>query len=106
MVPDPHLSSPSGKPRARALGIALEGTPGPNNAITDVDGVMVGYHTLIKGDGALKVGEGPVRTGVTAILPRPHAQVNQPVFAAWHSLNGNGELVSLLLGGTREPGDG
>ena len=58
------------KPRARDLGVPFDGTPGPNNAITDVKGVEVGHTTLISGDGPLKVGTGPVRTGVTAVLPR------------------------------------
>ncbi len=55
------------KPRARDLGVPFDGTPGPNNAITDVRGVEVGHTTLISGEGKLKVGEGPVRTGVTAV---------------------------------------
>ena len=59
-----------GKPRARDLGLPFDGNPGPLNAITDVKGVEVGHTTLISGDGPLKVGVGPVRTGVTAILPR------------------------------------
>ena len=63
--------TPSGKSRARGLGLPLPGTPGPFNAITDVAGVSVGYSTIIKGDGPLIIGSGPVRTGVTAILPRP-----------------------------------
>ena len=80
------------KPRARDLGIPFEGTPGPFNAITDVKGVEVGYTTLIAGEGKLVVGRGPVRTGVTAILPRgKHARGR--VFAAWYSLNGNGEMT-------------
>src|SRR5258708_6477518 len=58
------------KPRARELGIPFDGTPGPLNAITDVAGVEVGHVTLISGEGKLEVGRGPVRTGVTAILPR------------------------------------
>ena len=58
------------KPRARDLGVPFDGTPGPWNAITDVAGVEVGHTTLIAGEGALRVGKGPVRTGVTAILPR------------------------------------
>ncbi|HKY94411.1 MAG TPA: P1 family peptidase, partial [Kiloniellales bacterium] len=66
--------TPSGKLRARGLGLALSGTPAANNAITDVAGVEVGYATLIAGEGALKVGEGPVRTGVTAIFPRGRAK--------------------------------
>src|ERR1700680_4504119 len=57
-------------PRARDLGVPFDGTPGPLNAITDVNGVEVGYKTLISGDGKLVIGKGPVRTGVTAILPR------------------------------------
>jgi D-aminopeptidase len=80
------------KPRARSLGIPFEGTPGPSNAITDVRGVEVGHTTLIRGSGALKVGEGPVRTGVTVILPRGK-QSGDPVFAGWFSLNGNGEMT-------------
>ena len=79
--------------RARNLGIPFEGTPGKFNAITDVAGVEVGYTTLISGEGALKVGEGPVRTGVTAILPRGHGSLNDPVYAGFFSLNGNGEMT-------------
>jgi D-aminopeptidase len=78
--------------RARDLGVPFEGTPGPLNAITDVAGVEVGATTLIRGEGALKVGDGPVRTGVTAILPRG-ARDNDPVYAGWFSLNGNGEMT-------------
>ncbi len=77
--------------RARDLGIPLDGVPGPLNAITDVSGVEVGHTTLISGEGKLKVGEGPVRTGVTAILPR--GKKYDPVFAGWYSLNGNGEMT-------------
>ena len=88
-----HLATPSGKPRARSVGIGFDGTPGPFNAITDVSGVAVGYATLITGDGALVVGKGPVRTGVTAILPRPRANLATPVFAGIFSQNGNGELT-------------
>ena len=80
------------KPRARDLGVPFDGTPGPLNTITDVTGVEVGMTTLISGDGPLKVGVGPVRTGVTAILPRGKAS-NDPVFAGWFSLNGNGEMT-------------
>jgi D-aminopeptidase len=58
------------KPRARELGVPFDGTPGPFNAITDVEGVQVGYTTLISGEGRLKVGAGPVRTGVSVVLPR------------------------------------
>lgn len=82
-----------GRPRARGLGIPLPGQPGPLNAITDVPGVEVGVTTLIDGDGALAVGTGPVRTGVTAILPRGRAGVGQPCSAGWFSLNGNGEMT-------------
>src|SRR5215208_1157074 len=79
------------KPRARALGIPFDGTPGRYNAITDVAGVEVGHTTLISGDGALVQGKGPVRTGVTAILPQ--GKNGKPVFGGWFSLNGNGEMT-------------
>jgi D-aminopeptidase len=79
--------------RARELGVPFEGTPGKLNAITDVTGVEVGYTTIISGDGKLVVGQGPVRTGVTAILPRGHADANDPVYAGVFSLNGNGEMT-------------
>ena len=81
------------KPRARDLGVPFDGAPGPFNAITDVQGVEVGHTTLISGSGPLKVGVGPVRTGVTAILPRGKSNVADPVFAGWFSLNGNGEMT-------------
>jgi len=84
--------SAQSKPRARDLGVPFDGTPGALNAITDVAGVEVGVTTLISGEGALKVGTGPVRTGVTAILPRGKASKDQ-VFAGWFSLNGNGEMT-------------
>ncbi len=77
--------------RARDLGIPLDGTPGDLNAITDVRGVEVGHVTLISGEGKLIVGKGPVRTGVTAILPR--GKKYDPVFAGWYTLNGNGEMT-------------
>ncbi len=80
------------KPRARDLGVPFEGTPGPLDAITDVKGVEVGHTTLISGSGKLVVGQGPVRTGVTAILPRGKSPKSQ-VFAGWYSLNGNGEMT-------------
>src|SRR5687767_5851623 len=80
------------KPRARDLRVPLDGSPGPLNAITDVKGVEVGHTTLISGEGKLQVGVGPVRTGVTAILPRGKASAD-PVFAGWFSLNGNGEMT-------------
>jgi D-aminopeptidase len=79
--------------RARDLGIPFEGTPGKFNAITDVAGVEVGYATLIRGEGKLEVGNGPVRTGVTAIIPRGHGSLNDPVYASVFSLNGNGEMT-------------
>ena len=79
--------------RARDLGIPFEGTPGKLNGITDVPGVEVGYTTLISGEGKLEVGKGPVRTGVTAILPRGHSSLNDPVYAGLFSLNGNGEMT-------------
>src|SRR6267143_1056983 len=80
------------KPRARDLGVPFDGKPGPLNAITDVKGVEVGHTTLISGEGALKVGTGPVRTGVTAVLPRGKDSKDQ-VFAGWFTLNGNGEMT-------------
>ncbi len=80
------------KPRARDLGIPFDGTPGPYNAITDVAGVEVGYKTLIEGTGKLVVGKGPVRTGVTAIFPKGKGSLDR-VFAAWFTLNGNGEMT-------------
>lgn len=79
-------------PNARALGIPLQGEPGLNNAITDVVGVEVGHTTIIEGQGPLIVGEGPIRTGVTAILPRGR-ESGDSTFAAWFSLNGNGEMT-------------
>jgi L-aminopeptidase/D-esterase-like protein len=79
-------------PRARDLGVPFDGTPGPLNAITDVKGVEVGFRTLISGEGKLKVGAGPVRTGVTAIFPRGKSAA-EPVFAAWFPQNGNGEMT-------------
>lgn len=79
--------------RARDLGVPFEGTPGKLNSITDVPGVEVGYTTLISGEGKLQVGNGPVRTGVTAIMPRGHDSLNDPVYAGYFSLNGNGEMT-------------
>ncbi|MDP9337932.1 MAG: P1 family peptidase [Acidobacteriota bacterium] len=81
------------KPRARDLGVPFDGTPGPLNAITDVAGVSVGHTTLISGEGKLKIGQGPVRTGVTAVLPRGKESMSNPVFAAWFTENGNGEMT-------------
>ena len=80
------------KPRARELGIPIDGTAGPLDAITDVRGVEVGHTTLIAGSGRLVVGQGPVRTGVTVVHPRGKANPD-PVFGAWFTLNGNGEMT-------------
>lgn len=80
--------TPSNKIRARGAGIPFQGSPGKNNSITDVEGVRVGYTTLIVGDS--------IRTGVTAILPRPVDKISIPVFAGYHSLNGNGELTGTI----------
>ncbi|MCB1502216.1 MAG: P1 family peptidase [Bauldia sp.] len=91
------LTTPAGKPRARALSIPFDGAPGLRNAITDVAGVSVGSVTLISGDGPLITGRGPVRTGVTAILPRPPADALVPVFAGFHSQNGNGEMTGAHM---------
>src|SRR5438132_12568415 len=79
--------------RARDLGIPFDGMPGQFNAITDVVGVEVGYTTLVSGQGKLVAGKGPVRTGVTAIIPRGHDSLNDPVYASVFSLNGNGEMT-------------
>src|SRR3984957_564182 len=79
-------------PRARALGVPFDGTPGPLDAITDVKGVEVGDTTLIRGEGKLVVGQGPVRTGVTVVFPRGRADAD-PVYAGWFSQNGNGEMT-------------
>jgi L-aminopeptidase/D-esterase-like protein len=80
------------RPRARDLGAAFDGAPAPLNAITDVAGVAVGHTTIIRGEGALRVGQGPVRTGVSVIFPRIENPAD-PVFAGWFSLNGNGEMT-------------
>jgi D-aminopeptidase len=84
---DPHQTTPTGKPRARAVGLTFRGTPGSHNAITDVPGVEVGYQTLIAGDS--------VRTGVTAIHPRGKNNPGDPVAAGYHSQNGNGEMTGV-----------
>ena len=97
---------PSGM-RARDLGIVIgTGRPGFHNAITDVPGVRVGHRTLISGEGPLVRGTGPIRTGVTVIVPHDGDPWREPVFAGCHTLNGNGELTGLewireagLLGG-------
>ena len=80
------------RPRARDLGVPFDGTPGPLNAITDIAGVSVGHATIIRGQGKLVVGQGPVRTGVTAVFPRG-ATNGDPVFGGWFTLNGNGEMT-------------
>src|SRR5271157_327101 len=89
----PAQQNNAAKPRARDLGVPFDGTPGPLNAITDVAGVTVGQTTLISGEGKLVVGKGPIRTGVTAVLPRGKDSMNNPVFAGWFSQNGNGEMT-------------
>src|SRR5436190_1174180 len=85
-------SSGQAKSRARDLGVPFDGTPGPLNAITDVAGIEVGQVTIISGRGPLVVGQGPVRTGVTAILPRGKTN-GDPVMAGWFTENGNGEMT-------------
>jgi L-aminopeptidase/D-esterase-like protein len=80
------------KPRARDVGVPFDGTPGPNNAITDVAGVEVGHITVVDGSGPLVRGTGPVRTGVTVVRPRGHRTADA-VFGAWFTLNGNGEMT-------------
>jgi D-aminopeptidase len=89
----PPVTKQSGVVRARDLGIPLDGTPGQFNSITDVAGVEVGYATVIAGEGKLEPGKGPIRTGVTAIIPRGHESLNDPVYAGVFSLNGNGEMT-------------
>jgi len=104
LVAQPHgqprsrPSTTSGRPepaegRARDLGVPFPGTPGTLNAITDVAGVTVGHATIIEGEGPLVVGKGPVRTGVTAVLPRGRDTLAKPSFAGWFSQNGNGEMT-------------
>jgi D-aminopeptidase len=85
-------AAPQAKLRARDLGVPFDGAAGPLDAITDVKGVEVGFTTLISGDGKLVVGQGPVRTGVTAILPRGKDSTDS-VFAGWFTENGNGEMT-------------
>lgn len=86
--------SAQSRPRGRDLGIPFPGQTGPMNAITDVAGVAVGHVTLIDGDGKLVPGKGPIRTGVTAILPRPRGNWD-PVFAATFNQNGNGDMTGI-----------
>jgi D-aminopeptidase len=96
LLPAVIQGQPSGsttsKPRVRDLGLPIGGTPGPLDAITDVAGVEVGHTTLISGSGKLVVGQGPVRTGVTVVHPRGKSNPD-PVFGAWFTLNGNGEMT-------------
>jgi D-aminopeptidase len=93
LIPSYSQQKAPAKLRARDLGVPFDGTPGPLNAITDVGGVAVGNTTLISGKGKLVVGNGPVRTGVTAILPRGKDSMLNPVFAGWFAQNGNGEMT-------------
>jgi L-aminopeptidase/D-esterase-like protein len=87
------VASAQGRPpRARDLGVPFDGTPGPHNAITDVNGVTVGHATIVRGAGRLRMGQGPVRTGVTVVFPRGRDNL-APAFAGWFSLNGNGEMT-------------
>jgi L-aminopeptidase/D-esterase-like protein len=88
------LAAQTSRPRGRDLGIPFPGKTGPNNAITDVEGIAVGHVTLIEGEGKLVPGKGPIRTGVTAILPRPKGNWD-PVFAATFNLNGNGDMTGI-----------
>jgi D-aminopeptidase len=82
--------------RARELGIRVgDLSPGTQNAITDVEGVRVGHSTIVRGEGSLVVGEGPVRTGVTVVCPRERLTRDEPVFAGSHTFNGNGEMTGL-----------
>jgi L-aminopeptidase/D-esterase-like protein len=86
-------AEPTRHERARDLGVPFDGTPGPLNAITDIAGVLVGHTTVISGGGKLVVGKGPIRTGVTAVLPRGPASMQRFSFAGWFSQNGNGEMT-------------
>ena len=88
-----EVDTATGLARARDLGVPFDGTPGEFNAITDVAGIEVGHTTLVEGEGKLVVGKGPVRTGVTAILPLGKRNISAPVPAAVYAFNGNGELT-------------
>lgn len=90
-----HRHTPAGRIRARGAGVPFPGTPGQLNAITDVAGIEVGHTTLVRGDGPLRIGKGPVRTGVTALLPRGREGGTDGVFAGSFTLNGNGEMSGL-----------
>jgi len=87
------ISTIQGQPRARDLSIPFDGIPGVYNSITDVPGIEVGYKTLISASGKLQYGKGPIRTGVTVILPKGKSNTSYP--AAWFSLNGDGEMTGL-----------
>src|SRR5689334_4829909 len=95
-VMNSHYVTPAGKTRARALRLPFPGEPGEDNASTDVAGVEVGVTTLISGEGKLIVGQGPVRTGVTALLPRGRRKAQIPCAAGSYSLNGNGEMTGTI----------
>src|ERR1044071_201360 len=96
MRASPLSSAAMSRRRARELGLGrFWGPCGPHNAITDVPGVRVGHTTIIRGDGPLVVGQGPVRTGVTVVRPRGDGDWSEPVFAGCHRLNGYGELTGL-----------
>ncbi|ODT88369.1 P1 family peptidase [Phenylobacterium sp. SCN 70-31] len=105
MTPE-HLRTPSGRLRARGAGVPFVGTPGPWNAITDVPGVEVGYCTLIRGHGPLVVGQGPVRTGVSAIFPRGRARPEAGAYAGYFSMSGNGEMSGAAFVDERGRFDG
>jgi D-aminopeptidase len=92
-----YRKTPSGKLRARGAGVPFTGTPGENNAITDVAPVEVGYCTLIEGEGPLVVGRGPIRTGVTAIFPLGRKQPNAAAYAGYFSMSGNGEMTGMAF---------
>ena len=94
---NPLTHTPSGRVRARGLGIPLLGTPGPNSAITDVPGVEVGYTTLIEGEGATGSRQGPgPHWGHGHTSEGPHGNTD-PVQAGWFSFNGNGEMTGTTL---------
>jgi len=92
-----HLRTPAGKLRARGAGVPFTGTPGPNNAITDVENVEVGYCTLASGEGPLIVGSGPIRTGVTAIFPHGRKAPGAACYAGYFSMSGNGEMTGTAF---------
>ena len=94
---DSYRLTPSGKLRARGAGVPFTGTPGPNNAITDVGAVEVGYCTLISGNGPLVVGKGPIRTGVTAIFPHGREAPGAACYAGYFSMSGNGEMTGAAF---------